>query len=268
MLIVDAHAHAFPDALAERAVPLLAKEGNVRAHLDGKVRSLEESMDRAGIAVSVICSIATKPEQCGAILKWSRTLPRDRFVPLGSVHPADPDAAAHVRMFHAAGLKGIKLHPYYQAYDLDEDRLMPIYEAIAECGLVLVSHTGFDVAFPRDRKADPDRILKVIRRFPTLRLVTTHLGAWEDWDEVRAKLIGLPVYMEISCALEGLAPETARAMLMAHPADRILFGTDTPWNDQAEAVARVRALGLPPEREARLLGLNACELFGIRADRG
>lgn len=265
MLIIDAHAHAFPDAVAEKAVPLLAKEGNVKAFLDGKVTSLLASMDRAGIAKSVICSIATKPEQFGPILKWSRSISSDRLIPLGSVHPADPEAAAHVRAFHEAGFKGIKLHPYYQNFDLNEERVMPICAAIAECGMVLVSHTGFDVAFPRIRKCDPDRILNVTRRFPTLKFVATHLGAWEDWNEVCAKLLGLPIYFDVSYSLERMPPDQARSMLMAHPADRLLFGSDSPWDDQAEAVARVRALGLPAEREAQLLGGNAAELFDVVA---
>lgn len=263
MLIIDTHAHAFPDAVAEKAVPLLAKEGNVKAFLDGKVTSLLASMDRAGIAKSVICSIATKPEQFGPILKWSCAIVSDRLMPLGSVHPADPEAAAHVRAFHEAGFKGIKLHPYYQNFDLDEERVMPIYAAIVACGLVLVSHTGFDVAFPRIRRCDPDRILNVIRRFPMLKFVATHLGAWEDWDEVSAKLLGLPIYVDVSCSLEWMPAAQARTMLMTHPADHILFGSDSPWNDQAEAIARVRDLGLPADREARLLGGNAAELFGL-----
>lgn len=262
MLIIDAHAHAFPDAVAERAVPLLAQEGHVKAHLDGKVDSLMRSMDRAGIAVAVICSIATKPEQFGPILKWSKAIASDRLVPLGSVHPSDPDAVAHIREIREAGLRGVKLHPYYQNFDLDEERLMPIYEAIAECGLVLVSHTGFDVAFPRVRKCDPARIVAVTRRFPALKFVATHLGAWEDWDAVSEQLLGSSLTMEISCALESLPPERARAMLMAHPADRLLFGTDTPWNDQGEVIERVRSLGLPPDRLNRLLGGNAAALFG------
>ena len=142
---------------------------------------------------------------------------------------------------------------------------MPIYEAIVGCGMVLVSHTGFDVAFPRIRRCDPDRILNVVRRFPTLKFVATHLGAWEDWDEVSAKLLGLPIYLDISCSLEWMPAAQARDMLMAHPADRLLFGSDSPWNDQAEAIAQVRALGLPPDREAMLLGGNAFELFGVGA---
>lgn len=263
MLIIDAHAHAFSDAVAERAVPRLAKEGNIKAWLDGKVTSLLASMDRAGIAKSVVCSIATKPEQFGPILKWSQAIASDRLIPLGSVHPSDPEAVAHVRAIHDAGLKGVKLHPYYQDFDADEPRLMPIYEAIADCGLVLVIHTGFDVAFPRIRRADPVRILNVLRRFPALKLATSHLGAWDDWDEVRTHLLGLPIYMDLSCALEFMSPEQARAMVMAHPADRVLYGSDSPWNDQAEVLDRIRALDLPADRVEKILGTNAAELFGL-----
>ena len=263
MLIIDAHAHAFPDPVAERAVPMLAKEGHIAAHLDGKVASLVRSMDDAGIAASVICSIATKPEQFGAILKWSAAIASPRLVPLGSVHPADPEAVAHVHAIRAAGFKGVKLHPYYQDFDLDEARMMPLYAAMAECGLVLVCHTGFDVAFPRIRRCDPERIARVIRQVPALKFVATHLGAWEDWDAVADLLLGTPITLEISCSLEALPRDRARAMLLAHPADRLLFGTDTPWNGQAAAIERVYALDLPPDRLALLMGRNAAACFGL-----
>ena len=265
MQIIDAHTHAFPDALAERAVPVLASEGRVPAHLDGKVASLLASMDRAGIAASVICSIATRPEQFGAILKWSRAIASDRLIPLASVHPSDPEAAAKVRLVRQAGLRALKLHPYYQDYDLDEERLFPLYAAIEEEGLVLVSHAGFDVAFPRIRKADPVRLMKVLRLFPRLRIVASHLGGWQDWDAVRHYILGKPIYLELSFSLEYLPAEEVRAMILAHPAEYVLFGTDSPWGNQSEVLAKVRALNLGEDRLARLLGLNAEALFGAAA---
>ena len=54
----------------------------------------------------------------------------------------------------------------------------------------------------------------------------------------------------------------ARAMILAHPADRILFGTDSPWSDQAAELARWRALGLPEDFLAAALGGNAARLLG------
>jgi hypothetical protein len=50
--IIDFHTHAFPDALAEKAMEVLLEEGkkmwDVHAHLDGRVSSLITSMDKAG----------------------------------------------------------------------------------------------------------------------------------------------------------------------------------------------------------------------------
>jgi len=262
MTIIDFHAHAFPDALAERAMPMLEEEGDIKAVLDGKISSLLRSMDQAGIQASVVASIATHPKQFSSILKWSIEIAGERLIPFPSVHPADPEAVEHVRQIQAAGLKGVKLHPYYQEFDLDEERLSPIYATLQDCGLVLLCHTGFDLAFPRIRKCDPVRIQKVRARFSKLKLVAAHLGAWEDYDEVEKHLIGQPVYMDVSYAIDWAGPERARAMILRHPAEYVLFGTDSPWAGQQETVDQVRRLELGAERERLILGENALRLLG------
>ena len=160
--IIDFHAHAFPDAVAEKAMPKLEGEANLKAALDGKVGSLLASMDRAGIAQSVVASIATKPGQFDAILRWSREIASDRLVPFPSVHPEDTDVAGRVRAIADAGFRGVKMHPYYQDFKVDEARLWPFYRAVRGEGLVLLLHTGFDIAYPHDRVADPVRVARVV----------------------------------------------------------------------------------------------------------
>jgi predicted TIM-barrel fold metal-dependent hydrolase len=267
MPVIDFHTHAFPEALAARAVPKLAGAADVKAKLDGRISSLLKSMDEAGIERSVICSIATKPEHFGPILKWSQEIASERIVPLASVHPADPLAAQRVRAVARAGLRGIKLHPYYQSFDLDEERALPIYEAAQECGLIVLCHTGFDIAYPRDRKCDPARTARVIELFPKLALVTSHLGAWEDWDEVRKYLLGKPVYMETSFSIPYLGRPAAKALIEAHPPEYLLFGTDSPWADQKAGIAEIRSLRLPAELEERILYENARRLLDSKGSQ-
>lgn len=262
MEIIDFHAHAFPDAVAVRAVPLLEKEGHVTAMTDGTAAGLVASMDRAGIHRSVVASIATKPQQFAPILAWSAEIASDRLVPFPSVHPAAADPADEVRRIAASGFRGIKMHPYYQDFDLDEDRLLPLYRAVAEEGLVLLMHTGFDIAFDRVRKADPVRALRVLDAVPDLLLVTSHWGAWEDWDEVEKHLLGQPIYMDISFALQFQPVERSRAWILAHPGEFILFGTDSPWSAQDATLDYVRALRLDASLEAAILGGNAARLLG------
>ncbi len=260
--IVDFHAHAFPDALAPRAISQLEHGGGVKAFLDGRITSLLASMDVAGIATSVICSIATKPDQFEPILRWSKEIASERIVPLASIHPKARDPVGQARQVAEAGLRGIKLHPYYQDFLLDDPALLPLLRALDELGLLVVCHTGFDFAFTRDRKADPVRILRVVDRVPTLKFIATHMGAWDDWDEVERHLLGKQVTMDISLSLDLLGPERARAMILAHPADRVIFGTDSPWGSQAETVRTLKALQLDEARERSILAGNARALLG------
>ncbi len=259
--IIDFHTHVFPDELAKNAVPYLEQEGNVKAHLNGTVASLLASMDKAGVEKSVICSIATKPSQFSSILSWSKEIRSERLIPFPSFHPADSNVASRIRQIKAEGFKGIKMHPYYQDFYLDEERLMRAYEVITEENLILVMHTGFDIAFPRTRLADPERIMNVITRFPEMKLVTTHLGAWELWDEVSDILAGKQVYMDISYTLDQLDKEKAREIIFKHSGEHLLFATDSPWSSQQETYEMVKGLKLGDKLEKLILRENALKLL-------
>jgi hypothetical protein len=259
--IIDFHTHAFPDELASRAMAYLEEEGGIKARLDGTVSSLLGSMDKAGIEKSVVCSIATKPSQFETILNWSKSILSERIVPFPSIHPADPLAIERVSEIRGEGFKGIKFHPYYQDFNIDDELFFPVYERICRENLIVVMHTGFDFAFEKIRKADPARIIRVIEKFPDIKMVTTHLGAWDDWAEVEKHIEGKKIYMEISFSLEFLGKEAARKIILNHPAEHLLFGTDSPWTDQGETLALFRELGLNPDIEEMVLRENAVRLL-------
>ena len=259
--IIDFHTHIFPDQVAARAIPALEEAGQVTACLDGRLDSLLASMDQAGIEKSVICSIATRPEQFASILSWSQAIRSARIIPFPSFHPEAADALAQISAIQKAGFSGIKMHPYYQNFALDEERMWPLYERIAAEGLILVMHTGFDIGFPRERIADPIKIVAVVERVEALKFVATHFGAWDLWDEVEELLIGREVYLDLSYALHLLPPDRARNMALAHPEEYLLFGSDSPWAGQQEVLAQLAALGLGAEREAKIRGGNAARLL-------
>lgn len=259
--IIDFHTHAFPDELAATAIPYLEAEGDVKAFLNGTVEDLLRSMDRSGINKSVICSIATRPKQFRSILEWSKKVRSKRIIPLPSAHPAAEDISEQIRMIAEEGFIGIKLHPYYQEFSIDEERLSPLYEALIRHNLLVVMHTGYDIAYPRIDICGPTRVLNVIGRFPDLKLVTTHMGAWDDWQAVRKLLIGKPIYMEISYALDFLKPQIARDMITSHPSDHILFGSDSPWSDQKNTLQLLQNLNLDPHLFDRITRINAEKLL-------
>lgn len=141
--------------------------------------------------------------------------------------------------------------------------MRPIFEAVERDGLVLLMHTGFDIAFPRDRIADPSQTVALLERYPDLKFIASHLGAWEDWDEVERLMLGRQVFLDTSYSVPYLGRERFRRFLESHPADYLLFGTDSPWGGLPEELATIRAFDLPPEREAKILGENAARLLGL-----
>jgi hypothetical protein len=258
---VDFHTHVFPDELAEKAMKILSEKAAVNAYLDGRISSLLSSMDSCGIEKSIVCCIATKPAQFDYILSWCKKVQSERIIPFPSIYPDDQKCTERITQIKENGFKGVKLHPYYQDFSLDEERLFPMYEKLCEANLILVMHTGFDIAFPPIRIADPEKIFKVTERFPRLKLVTTHLGAWKQWEEVEKFLLGRQIYMEISFSLEFLNTKAVRNIIVNHPPEYILFGTDSPWTGQKETLSLLRELQLGGEKEELVLRENAINLL-------
>jgi uncharacterized protein len=261
--VVDVHAHAFPDALAGRAVGHLERKASVRAALDGTAGALLASMDRAGIAAAVVCSIATDPAQFDAILRWSASIAQPRLLPFPSVHPRSADPAGDVERIAAAGFRGVKLHPEYQDFFADDPALAPLYTALEASGLVALFHAGHDIGFPDSERAAPARLLAVHRSYPRLAVVASHLGGFRRWGEVASQLLGSGVWLDTSYTFGHIPGDLLREIMLGHRPDRLLFGSDSPWVDQATALAQMESLGLPPELEARILGGNARELLRL-----
>lgn len=260
---IDVHTHAFPDTIASAAVASLEKTGNVKAYHNGTVDGLLSSMEIADITASVICSIATRPEQFTAILDWSNDIRTERIIPFPSVHPDDPNLEHNLELVVEHGFKGLKLHPYYQDFYLDDPGLNTLYQKVSDLGILLVVHTGYDIGYPRIQRAEPERVLKVVEQFPDLKFITTHLGGWDEWDSVRQLLIGKPIYMELSFALDFLDQIRIRDMLLSHPPEFLLFGSDSPWADQFTTLKMLRKMELPQDLMDNILWNNAARLLGL-----
>ncbi len=262
--IIDVHTHAFPDFLAEKAIAALeATSYGEKSHLNGTLSDLLRSMDKAGIETSVICSIATAPKQVPSIVKWSKEIASDRIIPFPSIHPDYADFRDEIARIRDLGMKGIKMHPQYQGFQLDEDRVMPIYEALAANELILTTHAGFDISFPTDPSASPDKTARVLERFPELKIIACHFGGWRQWDEVRHYLAGQNIYFETSYTIGDLPEDKVVELINLHGEDKILFGTDSPWKEQANCVEEIESLPISAEAKEKIFHKNAEKLLGL-----
>jgi predicted TIM-barrel fold metal-dependent hydrolase len=262
-MIIDFHTHTFPETIAVNAIPALEQRGKVKAALNGTVPDLLQSMHRNNISQSIICSIATTPKQFEPILNWSKDIRTEQIIPLPSVHPESKTIFEELEIIKKNGFKGIKLHPYYQDFFLDEDRLLPLFLQIADLGLFVVMHCGYDIGFPREERANPKQIKKLITAIPSLKFIAAHLGGWQQWDDVASHLIGKDIYMDMAFVLNFLPQTQAVKMIQNHPEDKILFGSDSPWADQKTAIEQLQNLQLGNKLEKRILYLNGQKLLDL-----
>ncbi len=258
---IDFHTHAFPEAIAATAIKSLGQKSNTKAYLDGTVDGLLSSMDKGGIEKSVVCSIATRVEQFQPILDWSLSIASKRIIPFPSIHPKDPDWQNHLQEIKQHGFIGLKMHPYCQNFYLDDPNLFDFYQLVRELDLLLIMHTGYDIAYKRIKRAEPARVLNLLRQVKGLRMITTHLGGWDDWESVRKLLTGLPVYMEISLALDFLDQIRIRDLIINHPPGYILFGSNSPWTDQATTLKMLARLELPDQLFKQISRDNGLKLL-------
>jgi len=263
-MIIDIHTHAFPDALAERAVTTLAAVARVPAYSDGTCAGLRDSQRVAGIDLSVIAPIATKPSQARAINNWAAEVNRQYpdLLCFGSIHPAQQEWAEEITRLAGDGIRGVKFHPDYQDFYVDEPCLLPIYRALAAAGLIVLFHAGVDIGLPPPVHCPPARLARVLDAVPDLTIIASHMGGYAQWKDVGKHLLGRGLYFDTSYSLADLGVEQMMALIRGHGADRILFGTDSPWTDQSGEARAIGALPLTEIEKTAILGGNARGLLG------
>jgi hypothetical protein len=283
-VIIDIHTHTFPDAIAARAVDKLKHNSHTQPFLDGTAASLSASSAAAGVDVSVIQPVATSPAQVSDInsgaIEANRSSGVTRLLSFGCMHPAFETPEEECARLAEAGVKGIKLHAVYQRTNMDDPAYVRVMKAAADAGLLVLVHAGIDVGFLELRHCDPDKIARAIEQVPDGRYVLAHMGGWRQWDEAQALFAGQEnVWLDTSFSLGDMVPlddgfydthsaarlSEARFLEMADAfgTEKLLFGTDSPWADQAKEIARIRALDLTEEEKTAILGGNAVKLLGL-----
>lgn len=262
-MIIDIHTHCFPDGLAEKAVSSLSVKAGIPAMLNGTVSDLEKSMETNGITCSVLFNIATKPSQTEKINNWAAQIQDDSIISFGSIHPLYEDWENELRRIRELGLKGIKFHPEYQEFYVDDEVMFPIYELAFELGLVIAFHAGEDVGFAPPYHCTPERLDVLLSRFKGGKIIAAHMGGYKYWDEVEKHIVGKDIYFDTSFAAGIMEDDQAKRIILNHGSDKILFGSDSPWTDQGWSVQRIKDLCLGADIEEAIFYKNAVGLLGL-----
>lgn len=249
-----------------------ALDGILTPSGDGTLANHLDHLDLAGVDKAVMCPIATKPGQFDIIQRRSVAIlsgeagarAQQKLIPFGSVHPLDPNWSAHLDEIAAAGLKGVKFHPYYQNFSLADPAVWPMFRKIADLGLVVQTHAGRDLGYPGRRDAcGPTECAVLLRQVPDLKLIVAHLGGCAGYpSHATDVLLELGAYIDTSAIASCWHKDEEMRLLRSWPRDRILFATDFPWTHYPESLAWVKSVRAPEDLPA-LLGGNAARLLGL-----
>ena len=272
--ILANHAHVFP----------------ARLNADGTVDRLLRLMDVCGIAQAVCFAPFPHQFEETDILPnhWlaEEIAQNDRLYGFGTLdlrraHVREP-IEDQVKRIADLGLRGIKMHPNAQQFDVLSREALVAYKAAEELGLFITFHTGvhhYRIAHYHVLKFD-----EVAELFPGLRFSMEHVGGYHFFPEALAVIfnrIPFPPVPGKRCLVYGgltsvFTPHYNRFWYMPRDrmleliaqvgAEQLIFGLDFPYNLEANtrlALDTLTGLGLTQEQLTAILGGNLRQALGL-----
>lgn len=264
-MLIDFHTHCFPEKIAEKAIDKLSYvSGGLQNYTDGTLSGLKKSMAEGGVDISVVLNIATNATQQKNVNDFAASINNEKDIfAFGSVFPAAEDALYELERIKALGLKGVKLHPDYQGFDVDNPKFKQLYKKISDLGLITVFHAGFDYGFAPPYHATPEKLQKALSWFSS-PVIAAHWGGVNCNQGVLDLLCGRDIYFDVSFGYSMLPRYYAEKILEKHGADKILFGTDTPWHTPKMEKRLLNNLEIPGNDLEKIYCGNAKKLLGIK----
>ena len=148
MEIIDAHAHIYPNKIAEKATNAIGEFYDIKMEMPaGTPDRLIEEGTRAGISKFIVHSCATKAVQVRSINEFVKEEidAHDNFIGFMTLHQdlTEEQIEEEVSWCVKNGFKGIKMHPDFQKFDIDGENAKKIYRIVGD-RLPILFHTGDD----------------------------------------------------------------------------------------------------------------------------
>ena len=260
-MIIDAHAHIFPDKIAEKATFAIGDFYGIK--MNEKVGTPEVLLAEGlpvGISKFVVHSTATTVKQVENINKYiiSEIEAHDEFIGFMTLHPDMDESAMEKEVDFCInhGIRGVKLHPDFQKFSIDEPRAEKISRAV-DARLPILFHTGDK----RYRFSNPERLVKIAKKYPSQIVVGAHFGGYSEW-ESSLLYKGLDnVYFDTSSTLPFIDKNEAVKLLRALGTDRFFFGTDFPMWRPKDELERFFSLPLSEAERQLILHENFEKVF-------
>jgi predicted TIM-barrel fold metal-dependent hydrolase len=284
IVAIDVHTHAEVSAVTGRGSlsPELEHAANEYFGIQDRRRPTvdemaayyrERNMAAVVFTVDATTAMGVPPVPNDEIADAARAHP-DVLIPFASVDPHLGRMAVREvhRLVDEQQVRGFKFHPNVQAFHPNDRMAYPVYEAIAEHGLVALFHTGqtgIGAGVPggggiRLKYSNPMDVDDVAADFPDLPIVLAHPSfPWQD------EALAVATHKErVHIDLSGWSPKYFPAQLVRYAntllADKVLFGSDFPMITPDRWLADFEALEIKPEVRPKILKHNAARLLGLK----
>ena len=267
MEIIDAHAHIYPEKIAEKATQAIGDFYGIEMKTEkGTAEKLIETGKTAGITHYVVHSCATKAKQVRAInefIKEAKNL-HPEFIGFMTLHQdlTEEEIYEELKWCKENGFYGIKLHPDFQRFYIDGIEADKIYRVLNQSGFhfPILFHTGDN----RYEFSKPFRLADVAKRYPKLYFIGAHFGGYRCWEQTDVYRGLDNVYFDTSSSLPFIPKEQAKSLIETFGAEKFFFGDDFPmWNIEEE-IERFMKIDLTDKEREDIFAKNIKNLLCIK----
>lgn len=266
-MLIDVHTHIFPSKIAPKTINVL-EAGFLRvqhkpyyAHTAGTVDGLRQSMKEFGVDKCVVLPIATTVKQSESINQFAISIDSNDVRSFGSVHPCSPIMTGCWRNWRNMGFGASSSTRIIRTSTSTARSSHRRAEKSGSAGSVRHPPLRCGLRPGGTQHCTPERLHHVLQEVSGENIICAHMGSYGYWDEAERYLVGTPVMMDTASVCEDITPEQYKRIIENHGADRIMFGTDSPWWTPGEAVGMLESLGLPKEDVEKIKWKNALRLF-------
>lgn len=263
MEIIDAHAHIYPEKIAEKATATIGVFYDIEMEMPaGTAERLLDEGKRNGISRFVVHSVATTAHQVRSINEFIKREvdAHPEFIGFITLHQdlTEEEMMNEVDWAVANNMRGIKLHPDFQKFNIDDEMAEKIYR-VAGDKLPILFHIGDD----RYEFSKPCRLVRMAKKYPDVTFIAAHFGGYRCWDDAPLYRGLKNVYFDTCSSLPFISAERAKALIDMHGADRFFFGTDFPMWDAAAELERFHQIPLTEEEREMILSGNMKRLLKL-----
>ena len=261
MRIIDIHTHVYPDAIAQKATDSIKDFYELGgAEMNGTVSMLRNRGAEVGITRWVILPVSVTPDRTRHINNFilEQAALYDDFIGFGTVHAKMENIDDETQYILDKGLRGIKMHPDFQRFDIDDPRLFTVYEAVSG-RIPVILHMG-------DRRYDfsqPARLRHVLDLFPNLDVIAAHFGGYGMYEEAYKQLKDKNCVFDISSSMMFMEDGVPERYINMYGAERMAYGTDYPLWDPVSEVQRFQKLKLTDDQFEQIAHKTAERILNL-----